>query len=79
MRRKRTNKNPEQRNRTKITTSLMELMQALTKLTHDDNLVMGTMKNIFASYRVRLARAPVSLRLVSRHNSSRAFRRRRFA
>jgi hypothetical protein len=54
----------------------MEIMQELTKLTQDDSLVLGTMKNIFGSYRVRLAGAPVSLRLEGAANSPRIFRKR---
>jgi hypothetical protein len=64
------------RKRTKIRTSLLELMQELTKLTHDDNLVIGTMKSIFGSYKVRLAGAPVALRLEGAPNSPRIFRKR---
>jgi hypothetical protein len=78
MQRKRSKKNRQPRQRTRITTSLMELMQELTKLTQDDNLVMGTMKSIFGSYRVRLASAPVSVRLVGSGRSPRVFRHTRF-
>jgi hypothetical protein len=46
-----------------IKTTVMELIESLSSLTQDDALVVATMKNIFASYRVRLARtlAPVQL------------------
>jgi hypothetical protein len=54
----------------------MELMQEITNLTHDDNLVIGTMKSIFGSYNVRLAGAPVALRLVGADDSPRVFRKR---
>ncbi|MGH7929512.1 MAG: hypothetical protein ACREQV_17120, partial [Candidatus Binatia bacterium] len=61
---------------TKIRTSIMELMQELTNLTHDDNLVIGTMKSIFGSYKVRLAGAPVDVRLVGSANLPRIFKKR---
>jgi hypothetical protein len=64
-----------QRKPAKIRTSLMELMQELTNLTHDDNLVIGTMKSIFGSYKVRLAGAPVALRLEGTASSPRVFRK----
>ena len=64
------------RKRTKIRTSIMELMQELAKLTHDDNLVVGAMKSIFGTYDVRLAGAPVSLRLVTTADSPRVFKKR---
>jgi hypothetical protein len=76
MKAKRSTKTSPARKRTKIKTSLMELMQELTKLTHDDNLVIGTMKSILGSYKVRLAAQPVSLRLVGAANSPRVFRKR---
>lgn len=64
------------RKHTKIRTTIMELMQEITNLTHDDNLVIGTMKSIFGSYKVRLAGAPVALRLVGAADSPRIFRKR---
>ncbi|HEX2241669.1 MAG TPA: hypothetical protein VHK27_00120 [Gammaproteobacteria bacterium] len=69
-------KAPALRKRTKIRTSLLELMQELTKLTHDDNLVIGTMKSIFGSYKVRLAGAPVALRLEDARSTPKIFRKR---
>lgn len=62
--------------RTKIRTSVMELMQELANLTHDDNLAVGVMKSIFGSYKVRLARAPVALRLEGAADTPRVFRKR---
>jgi hypothetical protein len=64
------------RTRTKIRTSIMELMQELANLTHDDNLAVGVMKSIFGSYRVRLAGAPVALRLEGAADMPRVFRKR---
>ena len=64
------------RKRTKIQTSIMELMQELANLTHDDNLVIGAMKTIFGAYHVRLAGAPVAVRLQGAANSPRVFRKR---
>lgn len=63
------------RRRTKIKTSIMELMHELANLTHDDNLVVSAMKSIFGAYNVRLASAPVTLRLVGATNSPRVFRK----
>ena len=76
MKAKRSKKAPGPRKPLKIRTSIMELMQELTKLTHDDNLVIGTMKSIFGSHKVRLASAPVSLRLVGAGNAPVIFRKR---
>jgi hypothetical protein len=64
------------RKRTRIRTSIMELVQELSNLTHDDNLVVGAMKSIFGTYHVRLAGAPVSVRLVGAANSPRVFKKR---
>jgi hypothetical protein len=64
-----------------IRTSIFELMQELSNLTADDNLVIAAMKSIFGAYNVRLAAAPVPLRLVNtdnpRWNSPKKRRRRR--
>jgi hypothetical protein len=54
----------------------MELMQEIANLTHDDNLVIGTMKSIFGSYKVRLAAAPVALRLEDRARTPKILRKR---
>jgi len=43
----------------------MELIESLSNLTNDDALVVATMKNIFASYQVRLARTLAPVRLVN--------------
>lgn len=48
-----------------IRTSILELMQELSNMTSDDNLVVTAMKSIFGAYNVRLAGAPVPLRLVA--------------
>ena len=77
MKSKRSNKKGSgPRKRRKIRTSIMELMQEIANLTHDDNLVIGTMKSIFDSYKVRLAGAPVALRLEGADSSPKIFRRR---
>lgn len=47
-----------------IKTTVMELIEALSIVTKDDALVVATMKNIFASYQVRLARTLAPVRLV---------------
>lgn len=64
------------RKRTKIRTSIMELMQELANLTHDDNLVIAAMKTIFGAYNVRLAGAPVAVRLGGATNSPKVSRKR---
>ena len=64
------------RKRTKIRTSIMELMQEFSNLTHDDNLVVAAMKSIFSAYDVRLASAPVAVRLGGTENSPQVFRKR---
>jgi hypothetical protein len=50
---------------TSIRTSILELVQELSKLTNDDNLVIAAVKNIFGVYEVRLAGAPVPVLLVN--------------
>jgi hypothetical protein len=54
------------RRRAPIRTSILELVHELSNLTTDDNLVIAAVKSIFGAYNVRLAGAPVPLRLVSR-------------
>jgi hypothetical protein len=50
-------------NATQVKTSFMELLEELTSLTNDDSLVIATLKNIFATHKVRFGRqlAPVKL------------------
>ena len=50
---------------TSIRTTVLDLLEELTLLTKDDALVMATIKNIFATYDVRLARSLVPVRLVT--------------
>jgi len=52
------------RRRAPIKTSILELMQALSNMTTDDNLVIAAVRSIFGAYNVRLAGAPVPVRLV---------------
>lgn len=49
---------------TSIKTTVLDLLEELTALTKDDALVMAAIKNIFATYDVRLARSLVPVRLV---------------
>ena len=65
MRRKRImlNKNARPK-RTLIKTSILELMQELSRLTRDDSLVIAAVKNIFASYNVRLSQSSARVRLI---------------
>ena len=49
---------------TSIRTTVLDLLEELTALTKDDALVMAVIKNIFATYDVRLARSLVPVRLV---------------
>jgi hypothetical protein len=53
------------RRRASIKTSILELVQALSNMTTDDNLVIAAVKTIFGAYNVRLAAAPVPVRLVN--------------
>lgn len=57
-----------------ITTNLMEILQALTSQTKDDGLVIESLANIFASYRVRFGQALAPVRLTS-DPSARSLRR----
>jgi hypothetical protein len=61
------------RRRAPIKTSIMELMQELSSMTADDSLVIAAVKSIFGAYNVRLAGAPVPLRLVNDHSSDWSF------
>ena len=47
-----------------IRTTFMELTEELTNLTRDDSLVLAVVKNIFGTYRVRLAHTMTPVRLV---------------
>ena len=49
---------------TPIRTSIMEIIQELSRHTNDNNLIIAAVKNIFASHQVRLATSLVPLRLV---------------
>ena len=53
------------RRRAPIKTSILELVQALSNMTSDDNLVIAAVRTIFGAYNVRLAGAPVPVRLVN--------------
>ena len=54
-----------------IKTSLIELIEELSKLTNDDSLVVAAVKNIFYSHRVRLSGSTVPIRLVGTEIPSR--------
>jgi len=61
-------KSPTGRHRRKpapIRTTFTELLQELSRLTTNDDVVLAVVKNIFHSYRVRLARSHAPVRLVS--------------
>ena len=62
-----------------ITTSFMELLKIITRLTKDDAVVLEIVKRIFDAHSVRLARTLAPVRLVSGHVSRPATRRRRVA
>ena len=51
-----------------IKTSLLELLQELSRLAKDDALVLAAVKDIFASYKVHLSRSLTPLRLVEVRN-----------
>ena len=57
-----------------IKTTVMELIESLSSLTHDDALVVATVKNIFAAYQVRLTRTLAPVRLVNGEFSTKAAR-----
>ena len=57
-----------------IKTTVMELIESLSNLTQDDALVVATMKNIFASYQVRLARTLAPVQLVNGEFAAKAAR-----
>jgi hypothetical protein len=63
------------RSQAPIKTTFMELVQALTRATPDDDLVLAMNKNIFASYRVRLGKSLAPVRLVNSDDSGRTIRR----
>jgi hypothetical protein len=58
-----------------IKTTFMELLDELSSITQDDALVMATMKNIFSSYKIRVARTLAPVRLESGEQTLRALRR----
>ena len=68
-----------QRKSTPIKTTVMELIETLSNLTNDDALVVATMKTIFASYQVRLARTLAPVRLVNSEFSVKTARKRNTA
>lgn len=47
-----------------IRTNLMELLQALSSQTNDDNLVLAAMRDLFQANRIRLANSLAPVRLV---------------
>jgi hypothetical protein len=47
-----------------FTTTIMELLHALSDLTKDDKIVLSVFKSIFESHNVRLAHSLAPLRLV---------------
>jgi hypothetical protein len=58
-------KTPAIRRRTRIKTSILELMQELSSMTSDDRLVVAAIRSIFGEYKVRLASAPIPVQLVN--------------
>lgn len=61
-----------------IKTSLMEILQALTSQTKNDGLVVESLGNIFASYRVRFGQALAPVRLENAREPARSLRRGNF-
>lgn len=63
---------------TPIRTTVLELVQVLGSLTHDDNLVVSAVKEIFRNHKIIATRslAPVKLVANEPHIESRAGRRR---
>lgn len=64
-------------NRQPIRTNLMELLQALSSETSDDNLVLAAIKELFRAKRLRLANTLAPLGLVEATVPVRASRPRR--
>lgn len=65
-----------QRGNKPIRTNLMELLQALSSQTNDDNLVLAAMRDLFQANRVRLANSLAPVRLVEATVPGRRPRRR---
>jgi phosphopentomutase len=62
-----------------IKTSFMELIQELSKLTQDDSLIIGAIKDIFRTYNVVATRTVAPVKLVAAARPVRdKFSRRRF-
>ena len=58
-----------------VKTTFMELLEELSSITRDDALVLTAVKNIFRSYKVRLARTLAPVRLVNDATTERSLRR----
>ncbi len=52
-----------------IRTTFMELIEEIANLTRDDALVLAVVRNIFGTYRVRLAHTMAPVRLVGAQGS----------
>jgi hypothetical protein len=55
-----------------IRTSLWDLIQELSAMTKDDNLVIAAMESVFAIHRVRIGPGLAPVRLVSSDSPSKA-------
>jgi len=64
--------------RPQITTSFMDLLKVITRLTKDDALVLEIVKRIFESHTVRLTRTLAPVRLGNGRLSPRTARRAKF-
>ena len=60
-----------------ITTTIMELLYALSELTKDDKMVLTAFKGIFESYEVRLAHSLVPVQLVGETAANRTSSKKR--
>ena len=58
-----------------VKTTVMELLEELSSITQDDALVVEAVKDIFRSYKVRLARTLAPVRLVNGATTVSALRR----
>ena len=58
-------KRTDQNNVVGIKTSFMELLQELSKLTQDDSLIIGAVKDIFRTYNVVATRTLAPVKLVA--------------
>jgi hypothetical protein len=70
MKQKRVSKQADGRAKAPIKTTVFEVMQELTKLTKNDNLVLAAFRDIFDSHKVTTIRSLAPVRVVANGRSS---------